>query len=82
MTSTYAPRLCPPDPPPDLEPVAVWHFLSDDWEHEHWAQSSEEADELIAAYAERGEPYTVRQLLVEPDECPPREDDSDAYCDL
>ena len=64
------------------EPVAVWHFLSDDWEHEHWAQSSKEADELIAAYAERGEPYTVRQLLVEPDECPPPEDDSDAYCDL
>jgi hypothetical protein len=48
------------------EPIAIWHFLSDDAVHEHWAQSPDEADELIAAYAERGEPYTLRKLLVMP----------------
>jgi len=32
MTSThYAERFCPPDAPPQPEPVAVWHFRSDDW---------------------------------------------------
>ena len=48
----------------------------------HGPVSDDDLDRLVAFYAERGEPYTVRQLLVEPDECPPHEDDSDAYCDL
>ncbi len=56
----------PDDPPPPLEQVPLWHFLSDDWEHEHWVDDPTEVDEVIHAYAERGTPYTLRQLLVEP----------------
>lgn len=26
--------LAPPDPPPEPDPQPLWHFLSDNWEHE------------------------------------------------
>lgn len=80
MTCLDPRPMAPPDPAPAPELVAVWHFLSDDWEHEHWAQSADEADQLMEAYALRGAPYTVQQYLVEPTEAPLPEDVSDAYC--
>jgi len=80
MTCLDPRPLAPPDPALPPEPVPVWHFLSDDWEHEHWAQSADEADQLMEAYALRGVPYTVQQYLVEPTEAPLPEDVSDAYC--
>ena len=80
MTTCIDPRpMAPPDDPPLPEPVPVWHFLSDDCEHEHWAQSADEADQLMEAYTLRGDPYTVSQYLVEPTEAPLPEDVSDAY---
>lgn len=81
MTCLDPRPMAPPDPPQAPEPVAVWHFLSDDWEHEHWAQSPDEADQLMEAYALRGDPYTVQQYLVTPDEAPLPEDISDAFGD-
>lgn len=80
MTCLDPRPMAPPDPAPAPELVAVWHFLSDDWEHEHWAQSADEADQLMEAYALRADPYTVSQYLVEPTEAPLPEDVSDVYC--
>ena len=65
---TYCPdprSLAPPDDPPWPAPRPVWHFLSDDWEHEHWVDDPTEVDDYLAAYAERGAPFTLRQLLTE-----------------
>jgi len=65
MTYCPDPRpLSPPDDPPATEPHPVWHFLSDDFEHEHWLEDPTEVDLLLSEYAKRGEPFTFRQLLV------------------
>ena len=64
MTCLDPRPLSPPDPEPGLEPHPVWHFLSDDWEHEHWVSDPCAVEPLLHAYAERGEPFTFRQLLV------------------
>ena len=71
----------PPEDGPAPAPVPLWHFYTEDYEHEHWTESEREADTLMAEYTERGEPFTVTQELVEPDEAPPPEDDSDAFVD-
>jgi hypothetical protein len=41
----------------------VWHFLSDDLEHEHWTECPDEADQLYTEYALRGDPYTATSYL-------------------
>ena len=64
MTCLDPRPLSPPDPEPGPEPHPVWHFLSDDWEHEHWVEDPCAVEPLLHAYAERGEPFTFRQLLV------------------
>ena len=64
MTCLDPRPLSPPDPELGLEPHPVWHFLSDDWEHEHWVEDPAEVEPLLHAYAERGEPFTFRQLIV------------------
>ena len=63
---TYCPDPRPLSPPDDLPadpPSLIWHFLSDDWEHEHWVDDPDEVDEYLVAYAERGQPFTLRQVL-------------------
>lgn len=69
----------PPELPPDPDPVPLWHFYSEDYEHEHWTECSEEAEELTCAYSERGEPFTITRHMVVPDNYAHREDNSDAY---
>lgn len=66
MTYCPDPRpLSPPDAPEHVaEPHPVWHFLSDDWEYEHWVEDPSHVEPLLHLYAERGEPFTMRQLLV------------------
>ncbi len=66
MTYCPDPRpLSPPDAPEHVaEPHPVWHFLSDDWEYEHWVEDPAHVEPLLHLYAERGEPFTMRQLLV------------------
>jgi hypothetical protein len=65
MTYCPDPRpLCPPeDDAPAPEPHPVWHFLSDDADHEHWVDDPHEVDAILRTYTERGEPFTMRQLL-------------------
>jgi hypothetical protein len=66
MTYCPDPRpLSPPDDPPATEPHPVWHFLSEDHEHEHWLEDPTEVDMLLSEYALRGEPFTFRQLLIQ-----------------
>jgi hypothetical protein len=50
------------EPTPELHPV--WHFLSEDQAHEHWVEDPTAVDMLLTEYAERAEPFTMRQLLV------------------
>lgn len=66
MTDCPDPRpMSPPELPEHVaEPHPVWHFLSDDWEHEHWVEDPSHVEPLLQLYAERGEPFTFRQLLV------------------
>lgn len=65
MTYCPDPRpLSPPDDPPS-EPYPVWHFLSDDYNHEHWVEDPTAVDMLLSEYAKRGEPFTLRQLIVQ-----------------
>lgn len=64
--STYCPdprSLSPADPPPAPPPVQVWHFLSEDLEHEHWTECPDEAEQLYTEYALRGDPYTATSYL-------------------
>lgn len=64
MTYCPDPRpLTPPDDPPELDPQPIWHFLSDDWEYEHWITDPADVDEYLLAYTERGHPFTLRQVL-------------------
>lgn len=65
---TYCPDPRPLQPADDLpapQPRPTWHFLSDDWEHEHWIDDPTEVDNHLLAYAQRGTPFTLRQLLIE-----------------
>lgn len=65
---TYCPdprTLDPPDDPPCPAPRPVWHFLADDWEHEHWIDDPTEVDNYLVTYAQRGVPFTLRRLLTE-----------------
>lgn len=65
MTYCPDPRpLAPMDPEPGPEPHPVWHFLSDDFEHEHWVEDPTAVGLLLSEYAKRGEPFTFRQLTV------------------
>ncbi|MFZ9655518.1 MAG: hypothetical protein ACO29V_07725 [Limnohabitans sp.] len=66
MTYCPDPRpLSPPESPENVaEPHPLWHFLSDDHDHEHWVEDPTEVDTILRTYAERGEPFTMRQLLV------------------
>ena len=65
MTYCPDPRpLSPADPELAPEPHPVWHFLSDDLEHEHWVEDPTEVDPLLHEYAQRGEPFTFRQLIL------------------
>ncbi|MEB3209301.1 MAG: hypothetical protein VKK63_10350 [Synechococcus sp.] len=64
MTYCPDPRpLAPPDDPPPPDPEPVWHFLSDDWEHEHWITDPAAVPPLLTEYVDRGAPFTLRQLL-------------------
>jgi len=57
--------LSPPDPEPDAPPHRVWHFLSEDHEHEHWTEDATEAETLLIEYAARAAPYSLRCYLEE-----------------
>lgn len=59
--------LAPPDPPPEPDPQPLWHFLSDDWEHEHWVEDPTAVDMLLSEYTERGAPFTVALSSCIPD---------------
>jgi hypothetical protein len=66
MSDAPDPRpLSPPDPEPDAPPTRVWHFLSDDHNHEHWVEDPTEVEPLLIEYATRAQPYTLRCYLAD-----------------
>ena len=68
MTYCPDPRpLCPPeDDAPAPEPRPLWHFLSDDADHEHWVEDPTEVEPLLIEYATRAQPYTLHHYVEDP----------------
>lgn len=59
--------LAPPDPPFELEPQRYWHLLSDDHDHEDYAYTEDELEQLIQRFCALPVPFTVRSGTYTPD---------------
>jgi hypothetical protein len=55
--------LSPRDPEPADPPIRVWHFLSEDLEHEHWVEDPAEVGPLLLAYDELGIAYNMTSYV-------------------